>query len=703
MIRKTALAPIKETTNITNSLDYVNLTDWLYNSDIQKDTNAEDMETDSRIHLNDIDTTSQPMPRNSLKPKKSFNTRDGSTFSKDVLASSTPSSVALQRWSKIFMDEEYSLKGKLGAPLFVLYAIISMMISISVLKTGGRIGDAFHNVVSFVVPIGVTYNLADLCFGDEESFLFTMLLGFILIQMPANGFVYHYAINVMWVSMMGVIAVQTGQKRIFLKLFVAGIALSLCTIVEHYLGGKAYQYSFVYGCYILLVSYNLCELARFITHRYARVLSEQEAMKQLIIKNRRLKNQLYGLYGTDSPSSLSPLQNAVALLQDMISRPENSETLLILTEILNELMNSENLVEVLQDMQDSSSEIDQWLKTEFQSNHLAQGISSSSIENSFNDADGPAFFNRRSSVNRLSVELATSAIAKLLSTSSSPEFDVFHLEALTNGHALYYLATHIFSYRDVSNLLGISPTAFSKWVSKVEIGYRSENPYHNSSHAADVLHSVVYFMSQDNVSSFFSIEEFKAGIIAAIIHDYRHPGVNNAFLVETRDPLAQLYNDLGVLENFHSASFFEMRLEKELDIFEYMKSYQRIGIRKTIIEMVLATDMSTHFETLGTFKTKLAISSMNLENSDDKKLFLNITIKCADVNAPTKLLLQARQWAECVMQEFFKQGDEEKKRGIPLSGFMDRNTVNIPKAQLVYYGFTVGIHWVYRKAAIYPV
>jgi len=34
-----------------------------------------------------------------------------------------------------------------------------------------------------------------------------------------------------------------------------------------------------------------------------------------------------------------------------------------------------------------------------------------------------------------------------------------------------------------------------------------------------------------------------------MIHDFKHPGVNNKFMVASSDPVAIRYNDAAVLEN----------------------------------------------------------------------------------------------------------------------------------------------------------
>jgi hypothetical protein len=91
-------------------------------------------------------------------------------------------------------------------------------------------------------------------------------------------------------------------------------------------------------------------------------------------------------------------------------------------------------------------------------------------------------------------------------------------------------------------------------------------------HASDVVQTVNFFLKtgpiahlSDTVtrmvaclfcSFFFFLKKKKEifGIIlAAIIHDFDHPGLNNAFMINSRSEIAIRYNDVSVLENYHIA------------------------------------------------------------------------------------------------------------------------------------------------------
>ena len=81
-----------------------------------------------------------------------------------------------------------------------------------------------------------------------------------------------------------------------------------------------------------------------------------------------------------------------------------------------------------------------------------------------------------------------------------------------------------------------------------------------------------------------------------------HPGKNSAFLCNSGSELANLYNDISVLENHHAAFGFKLTMSDErVNIFQNLDRDSFKLIRQGIIDLVLATDMSKHFVHLNKF------------------------------------------------------------------------------------------------------
>ena len=71
------------------------------------------------------------------------------------------------------------------------------------------------------------------------------------------------------------------------------------------------------------------------------------------------------------------------------------------------------------------------------------------------------------------------------------------------------------------------------------------------------------------------------------------------------------------------------------------------------------------------------VTSFNLRQE-----FLNVLIHSADVSNPSKPLEIYKQWAKRCVDEFFKQGDMEKRLGMAVSFNCDRDTVSLPQSQV---------------------
>lgn len=214
------------------------------------------------------------------------------------------------------------------------------------------------------------------------------------------------------------------------------------------------------------------------------------------------------------------------------------------------------------------------------------------------------------------------------------------------------------------------------------------NPYHTATHAADVLHGAYHIVEFTGLRNSYTDWDKFILYISCAIHDYSHPGLNNAFLVNSRAPLAIRYNDRSVLESYHISSAFRMMLTKEhCNIFQHLSFADFSKMRKLLIELVLSTDLAVHFDIMGVFKRKQSV--LDIKNDEDRSLSLQMILKCGDLSHPSRPRKLHLKWSELVTEEFFQQGDRERALNLPHSMLMDRKTTNLAKSQIGFITFLV--------------
>uniref|UniRef100_A0A8C7XEX9 Phosphodiesterase n=1 Tax=Oryzias sinensis TaxID=183150 RepID=A0A8C7XEX9_9TELE len=298
-------------------------------------------------------------------------------------------------------------------------------------------------------------------------------------------------------------------------------------------------------------------------------------------------------------------------------------------------------------------------------------------------------------------------IAQTMENEDSWDFDVFTLEAATMKRPLTYLGLKIFSRFGVCEFLNCPEATLRSWLQVVEANYHSSNSYHNSSHAADVLHATAYFLCKERVKQSLDPIDEVAALIAATVHDVDHPGRTNSFLCNAGSELAILYNDTAVLESHHAALAFQITTrDDKCNIFKNIERNEYRTLRQAIIDMVLATEMTKHFEHVNKFVNSinkpLAALEENGSNNDEESvksiltspenriLVKRMLIKCADISNPCRPQELCIEWAGRISEEYFAQTDEEKRQGLPVvMPVFDRNTCSIPKSQISFIDYFI--------------
>ena len=287
--------------------------------------------------------------------------------------------------------------------------------------------------------------------------------------------------------------------------------------------------------------------------------------------------------------------------------------------------------------------------------------------------------------------IAGDEMAACLARVGEWDFDLFDFEAKSGGTPVTAMVIHLIRLNGLEDTLGLNVSNIVRFVSKIEAGYkkRDEVPFHNMSHAADVVQGTAFFLAQAKIKEHITPLDVYALILAAAMHDHNHPGVNNAFLVNTRDDLAVLYNDASVLEMYHLASSWRLLLAKDCDVFDSLSPEQYAEVRQTIVHVILGTDMKYHFDHLTKFKTRAGAGAFDSPDRKDVRLLLAMCLHSADVSNPAKPWNLSVEWSARVMDEFFRQGDSEMDRGLPVSPFMDRSKTNMAQCQIGFINILI--------------
>lgn len=200
-------------------------------------------------------------------------------------------------------------------------------------------------------------------------------------------------------------------------------------------------------------------------------------------------------------------------------------------------------------------------------------------------------------------------------------------------------------------------------------------------------------------------------LLAAFCHDFKHTGHNNTFHINSKSDLALIYNgnnklllvDVSVLENYHVSETFKLMKNNEADVLSLLSPEEYRVCRRRIIESILATDMGYHQKNLSATKARIEaytikkgqnidrlIHGDNLAKTfENQQCVLNLVLHSADISSPTKSFKICDNWTQRIYSEFFKQGDAEKKAGLPVSLLCDRETTNFVKSQIGFISFVV--------------
>ncbi|KAL4512042.1 hypothetical protein ABPG72_005044 [Tetrahymena utriculariae] len=334
-------------------------------------------------------------------------------------------------------------------------------------------------------------------------------------------------------------------------------------------------------------------------------------------------------------------------------------------------------------------------------NQQKQDSSKNQESNQNNTQEKPVVhsnYNRKSTVNRI-MHMPETITQKFIPAHILKEFEksideltfnCFEIQKICGGQESSLLLVYLFDKFNLLDDLKIDSQKFINLSVRVQNGYR-DNPYHDRLHSFDVTQTIHFFISKCKFGELAKLKSMEraAMYFSAAIHDFDHPGYNNVFLINTQNILALKFNDQSVLENHHVSSVYEMILKNNnLNIFSNFSNDEYKQFREMVVNMVLATDMTKHFTDISKLKSRIAATDFEIDGKD-KKTVMESLLHASDISNPARPWEICYQWTNKVMTEFWAQGDEEKRLGLPVTYLCDRVETNTSKSQQGFIDFVV--------------
>ncbi|KAL1508609.1 hypothetical protein AB1Y20_004706 [Prymnesium parvum] len=275
------------------------------------------------------------------------------------------------------------------------------------------------------------------------------------------------------------------------------------------------------------------------------------------------------------------------------------------------------------------------------------------------------------------------------------------LDEASGGHSLLLIGEALLNRHDLVSHFNLDRVTIRRFLVAAEAAYAKpgcSKLYHNSIHGADVALGTHLFLTKFGQVERLSKVQLLAVLVAAMMHDFNHPGTTNPHEVRVGTSRAHMHSDSSVLERHHLHSTFCLLSYEQFNIFAPLSTEDRRSVRALMIELVLATDLARHFDFVSRLRTLCSTQGASAWQGGgpwtstfhevDLSLVLQVAIKFADLGHATRAVDIHRQWTQRITDEFHALGDAERELGIPISALCDRHKDTVPaKSQLGFFRY----------------
>eukprot|EP00899_Mesostigma_viride_P001448 jgi/Mesvir1/11303/Mv01089-RA.2 len=264
------------------------------------------------------------------------------------------------------------------------------------------------------------------------------------------------------------------------------------------------------------------------------------------------------------------------------------------------------------------------------------------------------------------------------------DFDTLMLAHVSPDSVVQLVGFSLFTKMGLILEFNINERKLGNFLQQIGRGMQP-HPYHNAIHISDVSASLFHLLMESGVGDHLRGIDRLAAVCAALVHDYKHPGVNNDFMNRTKNDLATIYNDHSPLENYHLTEAFHLLYSNQhCNFLGELSEADFMEVRRIVIDLVLASDLKRHFGILDQLRARVSQGTpWDSGKESDRMLLMQLALKVSDIGHAAKPLHVHQEWSRRVTEEWYKQGDAEREANLNVSPFMDRFNNNVPRSQFL--------------------
>lgn len=209
----------------------------------------------------------------------------------------------------------------------------------------------------------------------------------------------------------------------------------------------------------------------------------------------------------------------------------------------------------------------------------------------------------------------------------------------------------------------------------------NDNKFHNYEHAFCVTQMAYYILYTSQYNHYISINDKIGLIIACLLHDIKHPGKTNDYLIKTKDQLYIYYGHESTLEEHHYYTAIPIVSAHLRNILPRDVDINRIMF--LIRDLILSTDPTKHNNILNNLK-EIDPEDFIPQRHEHLIKLLRAIIRVSDISNEIRNKNYADYWFQCYLQELNDQYKDCLTNNISIDSSI-LNTIHEPLKCQIYF------------------